>query len=148
MTINVSKIKSKHPPQWAENSVKHYSNHLNTGLVWYLNCKFVPGCQMVWYSNCGLKIGLKKACFWSKMSSIWMVRQVTWFYHLNTGHPHCLVFRWIWYSDVWYSDGYCICPSSMNCVYFNTFEMHCTSNLYAAADLSTLTTNWRFHSMT
>ena len=28
--------------------------------------------------------------------------------HLNTGHPYCLVFRWIQYSGVQYSDGYCI----------------------------------------
>ena len=49
-----------------------YSNHLNTGLVWYLNGIFMSGCQMVWYWNGGLKTGLKKP--WSKMSSIWMVR--------------------------------------------------------------------------
>ena len=84
-----------------------YSNHLNTGLVWYSNGRFVSGCQMVRYSNGGLKTGLKKACLWSKMSGIQMVRQVTWLYHLNTGHPYCLVFRWIRYSDVRYSDGYC-----------------------------------------
>ena len=38
-----------------------YSNHLKTRLVWYLNGKFVPGCQMIWYLNGGLKTGLKKA---------------------------------------------------------------------------------------
>ena len=27
-------------------------------------------------------------------------------YHLNTGHPNWLAFRWIWYSGVRYSDGY------------------------------------------
>ena len=32
-----------------------YSNHLNTGLVWYSNGRFVSGCQMVWYLNGGLK---------------------------------------------------------------------------------------------
>ena len=54
---------------------------------------------MAQYSNGGQKTGLKKACLWSKMSSIWMVRQVTWLYHLNTGHQYCPVFRWIWHSD-------------------------------------------------
>ena len=37
-----------------------YSNHLNNGLVWYLNSRYVFGCQMVQYSNGGLKTGLKK----------------------------------------------------------------------------------------
>ena len=31
-----------------------------------------------------------------------------WLYHLNTVQPYCPVFRWIWYSGVRYSDGYCI----------------------------------------
>ena len=31
-----------------------------------------------------------------------------WLYHLNTVQPYCPVFRWIRYSGVWYSDGYCI----------------------------------------
>ena len=44
-----------------------YSSHLNTGLVWYSNGRFVAGCRMVRYSNCGLKPGLKKACLWFKM---------------------------------------------------------------------------------
>ena len=65
-------------------SVVQYSNHLNTGLVWYSNGRFVSGCQMVWYSSVVLKTGL----------------EVKWLYHLNTG--------WIWYSGVRYSDGYCI----------------------------------------
>ena len=46
--------------------------------------------------------GLNTVCLWSKMSSIGMVRQVKWFCHLNTPYPHCLVLRWIQYSD-----GYC-----------------------------------------
>ena len=29
------------------------------------------------------------------MSGIWMICQVMWLYHLNTGHPYCPVFRWI-----------------------------------------------------
>ena len=49
---------------------KGYSNHLNTGLVWYSNGRFGSGYQMVWYSNGGLKTRLKKACIWSKMSGI------------------------------------------------------------------------------
>ena len=63
---------------------------------------------MVRYSNCGLKTGLKKAFLCSKMSGIWILRLVTWFYHMNTEHPYCSVFRLIWYSGVRYSDEYCI----------------------------------------
>ena len=44
------------PPQY-------YSNHLNTGLVWCLNGRFVSGCQMVRYTNGGLKTGLKKPIY-------------------------------------------------------------------------------------
>ena len=36
------------------------NNPLNTGLVWYLNGRFVSCCEMVLYSNGGLKTGLKK----------------------------------------------------------------------------------------
>ena len=50
---------------------------MNTQLVWYLNGRIVSCCQMVRYSIGGLKTGLKKACLWSKMSGIGMVRQVT-----------------------------------------------------------------------
>ena len=79
--------------------VFRYSNHLKTGLVLYSNGRFVSGCQMVRYLG-GMKTVLKKACLWSKMSSIQMVHQVTWLYHLNAGHPYCpvfrcLVFRWL-----------------------------------------------------
>ena len=63
---------------------------------------------MVLYLNGGMKTWLKRACLWSKMSGIQMVRQVTWLYHLNTEHPYCRVFRWIRYSGAWYSDYYCI----------------------------------------
>ena len=49
-----------------------YSDHLNTRLVWYLNGRFVSGCQMVWYSNGGLKTGLKKLAY----------------------GPNCPVFKW------------------------------------------------------
>ena len=44
----------------------------------------------------------EKASFWSKISGIWMVRQVTWHYHLNNRHPYCRVFRCIRYSGVRY----------------------------------------------
>ena len=40
-----------------------YSNHPNTGLVWYSNGRFVSGCQMVRYLNGGLKTGQKKILF-------------------------------------------------------------------------------------
>ena len=36
------------------------SNHLNTGLVWYSNGRFVSCCQMVRYSNGGVKTRLNK----------------------------------------------------------------------------------------
>ena len=50
----------------------------------------------------------EKAFLWSKMSGIWMVRQVTWLHHLNTKHPHTIQYSdGVRYSDVWYSDGYC-----------------------------------------
>ena len=63
---------------------------------------------MVWNSNGGLKTGQKKDCLWFKMSSIQMVRQVTWLYHLNTRHPYCLVFRcslfrWLLYLVTYFS---------------------------------------------
>ena len=45
---------------------KYHSNHLNTGLVWYLNGRFVSGCQMVRYSNGGLKTRLKKPVYGPK----------------------------------------------------------------------------------
>ena len=43
-----------------------YSNHLNTELVWYLNSRFVSGCQMVRYLNGGLKTVLKKSAYGPK----------------------------------------------------------------------------------
>ena len=76
-----------------------YSNRLNTKLVWYLNGRFVSGCQMVQYSNGGLKSGLKKACLGPKMSF-----HVTLPFGYRT--PYCLVFRRIWYSSVECSDVY------------------------------------------
>ena len=69
----------------------------NTGLVWYLNGRFVSGCQMARYSN----VGLKKPVYGP------MVHQVTW-HHLNTGHPYspvfrCSVFRWLLSLEDWCS---------------------------------------------
>ena len=80
-----------------------YSNHLNIGLVWYSNGRFVSGSQMVRYSNVGLKTRLKKPVYGPKCSGSQMVCQVTWLYHLNTRHPYCLVFmswvfRWSLYN--------------------------------------------------
>ena len=43
-----------------------YTNHLNTGLGWYWNGRFVSGCEMVQYSNDGLKTGLKKPVYGPK----------------------------------------------------------------------------------
>ena len=91
-----SKIRSwKYQAQWG---FEYNSNHLNTGLIWNLNGRFVSGCQIemvVWKPN------------WKK----------------PVDGPKCLVFEWsaksgdlsIWipythtvrYSGVRYSDGYC-----------------------------------------
>ena len=72
-------------------NISEYSNHLNTKLVWYSNGRFVSCSQIVerWSEN-----RTEKACKWSKMSGIWMVHQVMWLYHLNTGHPYCPLFRY------------------------------------------------------
>ena len=81
-----------------------YSNHLNTGLVWYSNGSFVFRCQMVWYLNGGLKIGLKEPVY----------------------GPKCSVFKWsaksgdftIWIPDthtVRYLDGYCTVTIQIPC---------------------------------
>ena len=55
--------------QWITNI--NYSNHLNSGLVWYSNGRCVSGCQMVWYSNGGLKTGLKKVLFGSNSLNLY-----------------------------------------------------------------------------
>ena len=49
-----------------------YGNHLNIGLGWYSNGRFLSGCQMIEYFNSGLKTGLKKP----------------------VNGPKCLVFEW------------------------------------------------------
>ena len=46
--------------------VGEYSNHLNTGLVWFLNGRFVSGSQMARYSHGGQKSGLKKLVYGPK----------------------------------------------------------------------------------
>ena len=105
-----------------------YSNHLNTGPVWYSNGRFVSSCQMVRYWNGSLKTGLKKACLWSIISGIWMGCQGMWLYHLNTGHPYCTVFRWIRNSGVQYSDGYCFSYLQwpFGCFLFPFLSFSCT----------------------
>ena len=54
-------------------------------------------CPVVTWSGIQMAVWnrTEKACLWFKMSGIWMVRQVPWFYHLNTRHLHCPVLRWI-----------------------------------------------------
>ena len=52
---------------------------------------------MAQYSNSGLETGLKKPVY-----GIWMIRQVTYLNHLNTGHQYCPVFGWLLYSDSYY----------------------------------------------
>ena len=69
---------TKHYQYSDQNEEWVYINHLNTGQVWYLNGRFVSGCQMVQHSNDGLETRLKKACLWSKMSGFQMVCQVRW----------------------------------------------------------------------
>ena len=71
-----------------------------------------------WFENL-----TETAYLWSKMSSIQMVLQVTWPYHLNTGHLYCQVFRWIWYSD-----SYCI-------VFFQQDLEHWQTVFYIAASV-------------
>ena len=75
-----------------------YSNHLNTGLVWYSNGRFVSGCQMVVWNLDWKKPVYGQKCLvlfqWSTKShdfTIWI--------------PHTRTAR---YSGVRYSDGYCI----------------------------------------
>ena len=78
-----------------------YSNHLNIGLFWYLNGRFVSGCQMVWYSNGGLKTGQKKPVYDPKCQVFeWSTKSHD--NHLNTRHPHCTVSRWLLYMSFMY----------------------------------------------
>ena len=74
----------------------------------YSNGWFVSLCQMFRYLNGGLKIGLKKPVYGPKCPVFeWSSKSRDGY--LYTGHPYCLVFRWIRYSGVRYSDGYCTC---------------------------------------
>ena len=41
-----------------------FSNHLNTGQVWYLNGPNISGCIMVWFLNGGLISGQKMSVLW------------------------------------------------------------------------------------
>ena len=82
-----------------------YSNHLNSGQVWYSNGPNLSGCKMVWFSNCGLKTRQKMYVLWSKMLGIQMVCLITRSNHLKTGQKsvgevkcldfRCSVFRWL-----------------------------------------------------
>ena len=101
-----------------------YSNHLNTEFLvfkWEIcvrlsngrivsGCKMVELCPVVKWSGIQMVETEKNYVYGPKCPVFWMARQVTWLYHLNTGHPNCPVFRWIWYSGVRYSDGYFIYP--------------------------------------
>ena len=70
--------------------------------LWYSNGRFAPGCQMVWYSHGGLKNGLKKACLWSKMSGMQMVRKVTCQpFEYRTLVFRCPIFRWLLWLLHW-----------------------------------------------
>ena len=79
-----------------------YSNHLNTGLAWYSDGRFVFGCQMVRYLNGGLK---------TDRESLFMVQNV-WYSNgppshvtltfeyptpILSGMQMNLVFRWLLY---------------------------------------------------
>ena len=84
-----------------------YSNHLNTGLVWYSNGRFVNSCQMVWYSNGNLKTGLKKPVYGPKCTIFeWLPSHVTLLFDYQTPSLSGIQINSI--SGVWYSDGYCI----------------------------------------
>ena len=108
-----------------------YSNHLNTRLVWYSNGIFVSGCQMVRFFEWWSENWTEKACLWSKMSGVRIVRQVMWlpfeyWTPILSGIQmnlvlRCWVFRWLLYqtskilrfrcfcySDVCYSDPHCL----------------------------------------
>ena len=89
-----------------------FSNHLNAGLVWSSNGRFVSSCHMVQDLIGGLKTGLKKPVYC----------------------PKCPVFKWsarspdftIWildntvrYLGVGYSNGCCICSW-----HFIEYRMH------------------------
>ena len=78
-----------------------YSNHLNTGLVWYSNDIFVSGCQMVRYSNGGLKTGQKNPVYGPKCPVLkWSAKSCD----LTIWIPDTHTVR---YLGVRYSDGYC-----------------------------------------
>ena len=66
----------------------------------------------------------------SHTTIVWNTREtgdiiVMWLYHLNTGHPYCLVFRWIRYSGVQYSDGYCITIKIESLTILTNFFLGC-----------------------
>ena len=88
-----------------------YSNHLNTGLVRYLNGRFVSGCQMVRHKNGGLKTGMKKILFmvqnvqYSNSPPSHVTLPFEYRTHILSGiqlNPvfMCSVFRWLLYFEV------------------------------------------------
>ena len=94
-----------------------YRNHLSTRLVWYSNGRFVSSCYMVQYSNGGLKTGPKMSVLQSKMPGFphfQMVCLVTWQVPSENQTFKSPVSRWIWYSGVRYSDGYCMYMLNLN----------------------------------
>ena len=103
--VTVSK-KSKGIFEMSNNCKLRDSNHLNTRQVWYLNGICVD-CQKVRFSNGRSENRTEKSLF--------VVQNVR---YLNSPPSHetlpfeyqipILVFRWILYSGVKYSDGYCI----------------------------------------
>ena len=102
-------------------SVKIYSNHQNTGHVWYSSGPIVYGCQMVWFSNVGLKTGQKMSVVWPKMSGFGMVCQIIWKPGKNEYEKSNLRI-----SGVWYSHGYCngqLCVAVFKRPFFNSYFM-------------------------
>ena len=88
-----------------------YRNHLNTGLVWYLNGPNMKGCQMVRFSNGGLETNPDKKCLLYGLKCLvfkWSAKSC----EETTWKPHKKVFEKsnVWFSGVWYSDGYCCDP--------------------------------------
>ena len=95
-----------------------YSNHLNTGLVWYLNGRFVSGCQTNLLSNSlvfewGSENRTKKTLFMVQnvRYSNGLLSQMTLPFEYRTPQLSgiqvnpvfgCLVFRWLLYRYNWH----------------------------------------------
>ena len=88
-----------------------YSNHLNTGLVWYSNgqkvVRFANGLVFEWHLNTRQKSPVFK--WLGCVITIIMLRNChSYVLPFEYRTLKSLVFRWIRYSGVRYSDGYCI----------------------------------------